>query len=196
MNTLDAIKTRRSIRKFQKTPIKEETLLNLVDCARLAPYPANLQPLKFAIISEPEQVETMFAYTKWAGYLENGAPLPEERPVAYLVILGDTTIKSNQEFKVETGIAGSHIVLGAMDYGIATCWLGALDRTGIAELLQLPENLMVQDAIALGYPAQESRAVPLTDSVKYYLNQEEVLQVPKRSRETVIYNVRRKSNAF
>ena len=197
MNIVQAIKTRRSIRKFQQKPIAKEVLVDLVDCARLAPYPANVQPLKFAIVNTFEITNKIFDCTKWAGYLEKGTPLAEERPTAYIVILGDKNIKSGGDFKCETGIAGSHIVLGATEYGIASCWLGALKRDKIAEILELPEALEVQDIIALGYPGQESKPVEMTDNVKYYLDQDGVLNVPKRSLENVIYKFNEEwGNAF
>ncbi len=186
MNVLDAIKNRRSIRKFQQKPIPEEKLKDLVDCARLAPYPANIQPLKFSIVNGTDMLSKVFARTKWAGYLENGTPSENERPMAYIVILGDKDIKG--DFKCETGIAGSHIVIGAMEYGIASCWLGALKRDEITEILSLPENLVVQDIIALGYPMQKSKPVEIKDNVKYYLDQDGVLNVPKRTLDDVIYN--------
>lgn len=187
MDVVDTIKTRRSIRKFQQKPISKEVLRDLVDCARLAPYPANIQPLKFAIVDAEDNLNRIFDYTKWAGYLENGRPLDDERPMAYIVILGDKDIKG--DFKCETGIAGSHIVLAAMEYGIASCWLGALKRDKIAEILELPQNFEVQDIIALGYPMQESRTVELADNVKYYLDQDKVLNVPKRRLDDVIYKI-------
>ncbi len=190
MKVYDAIKKRRTIRKFTQKPIPKETLLSLVDCARMAPYGANLQPLKFAILDEPSLLETVFPCTKWAGYLKNGTPTPQERPTAYLLLLGDTTIKKNGDFQVETGAAGMAITLAATASGLGACWIGALDRKQIRELLQIPEHLTVLDIIALGYPAQESEAVPIQQNdVKYYLNEADILQVPKRSLEEVLYSI-------
>ncbi len=187
MNIKEAIKNRRSIRRFEQRPVSRDILLDLIDCARLAPYPANIQPLKFAAVGTKALTDKIFDCTKWAGYLENGTPAIDERPVAYILILGDKDIKG--DFKCETGIAGSHIVLGAMEYGLASCWLGALKRDRLAEILKLPANLEVQDVVALGYPMQESRPVEMTDSVKYYLDQDGILNVPKRSIEDVIYEL-------
>ncbi len=189
MSIIKAMKTRRSIRKFQQKPVEREILVDLVDCARLAPYPANVQPLKFAIVNTKEKLDEIFDCTKWAGYLENGTPTTDERPTAYIVILGDASIKQGTDFKCETGIAGSHIVLGAVEYGLATCWLGAINRERIAEALSLPDNLLVQDIIALGFPMQESRVSCMTDNVKYYLSEDGALNVPKRSLKEVLLEV-------
>lgn len=187
MRVYDAIMNRRSIRKFSQTPILHEDLLELVRCAGMAAYPANVQPLKFALIEEKETCKEIFACTKWAGYLKNGAPEEDKRPTAYLVILGDASIKGG-ELQVEVGAAGMTVTLAALEKGIASCWLGALDRERIAEILALPEHLKVKDVIALGYPAQKSRPEEIKDGdVKYYLDEEDILHVPKRSLEEILY---------
>ncbi len=189
LEIIDAIKNRRSIRKFLQKPIAEEVLIDLIDCARLAPYPANIQPLKFVIVNRSKTLDEIFACTKWAGYLDNGAPSKNDRPMAYVVVLGDTYIKKNRDFRCEMGIAGSHIVIGATDYGIASCWLGALKREKIASILSLPDNLIVLDIIALGYANQRSVPVDMIADVWYYLDANEVINVPKRSLENVIVKI-------
>ena len=187
MNVYDAIQNRRSIRKFTQTPISETTLRKLVDCARIAAYPMNLQPLKFLIIDRIADLEQVFSCTRWAGFLEDGLPKEGERPTAYILILGDTTIKANSDFQVETGAAGATMTLAATEMGVASCWLGALNREKIRELFDIPEHLMILDMIALGYPAQESRAVPMENGdFKYYMK-ENILQVPKRSLDEVLW---------
>ena len=184
MKVYDAIMSRRSIRKFTQTPVKTEDLTELVKAAAMAAYPANLQPLKFAMITE--NLDEVFACTKWAGYLEDGAPKEGERPTAYLAILGDSTIK--KEFQVETGAAGMTILLAAEEKGLAACWLGALNRGKLSEILDLPEHLKMLDLIALGYGAQESVAEPAKDNnIKYYMDENGILHVPKRSLDEVLW---------
>ena len=188
MNVYDAIQKRRSIRKFTQEPIAKETLMKLVDCARLAAYPVNLQPLKFKMIDDTALLKKVFPCTRWAGFLQDGAPKEGERPTAYILILGDKNIKANSDFQVENGAAGATITLAATGEGIASCWLGAINRDELRKIFDIPENLTVLDLIALGYPAQKSQAVSIKDGDhKYYLNEENVLQVPKRSLEEVLY---------
>ena len=51
MNVYDAIMKRRTIRKFEQKAVSEDNLVKLVDCARVAAYGANVQPLKFMIVN-------------------------------------------------------------------------------------------------------------------------------------------------
>ena len=190
MNVYDAIMNRRSIRKFKQENIPVEDLEKLVKAASMAAYPANVQPLKFAIISGKPTTDEIFECTRWAGYLQDGAPKTDERPTAYIAILGDKNIKKGTDFQVENGAAGTTIILTALEMGIASCWLGALNRDRIKEILALPENLTVLDLISLGYGAQNSSAVEMKDGdIKYYLDENGDLKVPKRSLEEVLYKI-------
>ena len=53
MNALtEVIKTRRSVRKFEKRPVPEETIQDIMDCARMAPTARNVQPWLFGAITD------------------------------------------------------------------------------------------------------------------------------------------------
>jgi nitroreductase len=47
---IETIQNRRSIRKYEDRPVEEETLLQILDCGRLAPSDANTQPWNFIIV--------------------------------------------------------------------------------------------------------------------------------------------------
>ena len=53
MNELtQVIKSRRSVRKFERKPVPEETVRDILDCARLAPTANNVQPWRFIVVSD------------------------------------------------------------------------------------------------------------------------------------------------
>ena len=140
---------------------------------------------KFMIINDKETCDKIFPFTKWAGYLENGAPEEGERPVAYIAVLGDMEIKNS--FEVEAGAAITNIMLGAYEKGIGSCWIGAFDKNKFKDVLSLPKQYEAVYLVALGYPLQKSRAVDIKDGdVKYYLDDENILNVPKRTLDEVI----------
>lgn len=185
MKVYEAIMNRRTIRKFTQQDIPQEDLIKLVDCARMAAYPVNAQPLKFKIVNEHETLNRIFPSTKWAAALEHGTPAEKERPTAYIAVVGDTEIKKS--FEVEAGAAVTTMMLAAMEMGIASCWLGAINRTEIKEVLSLGEQYELVYMLALGYPAQKSKAVPmLGESLKYFMGDDNVLNVPKRSLEDIL----------
>ncbi len=186
MNVYDAIMKRRTIRKFTEREIPQEDLIKLVDCARVAAYGANVQPLKFAIITDKDKLNDIYPFTKWAGYLTDGAPKENERPTAYIAVLGDTSIKQNGNFEVEAGAAVTTIMLEAVELGLASCWLGAIARDEIKNVLGLDNNLNVVYLLALGYPKQESRITDFKGDIKYFEDENGTINVPKRPLEEIL----------
>lgn len=185
MNVREAIESRRTIRKFAQTPIDNADLHELIDCARLAAYGANLQPLKFKTITE--QADEIFPHIKWAGYLADGAPKDGEKPTAYIAVLGDTEIKKSGEFETDAGAAVTTMMLRATELCLGTCWLGAINREKISKILNFPENLKLLYLLAVGVPAQESRICEMKDNdVKYFMDNDNVLNVPKRALTDIV----------
>lgn len=190
MNVYDAIMTRRTIRKFEQKKVDRKDLERLVDCARVAAYGANVQPLKFAIVDNEETLKKIYPSTKWAGALTDGAPKENERPAAYIAVLGDKNIKSNGVFEVEAGAAVTTMMLEAVEMGLGTCWLGAIQRDEIKKTLAVDESLDVVYLMAVGYPMQNSRMVEMQDgNVKYFESEDGTINVPKRSLEEVLVEV-------
>ena len=190
MDVKTALLQRRTIRKFAQKPIKQQDLLDLIEYARVAAYPANLQPLKYVIISDKGLCDRIFENTKWAGYLPDGTPAENERPTAFIAVLGDNSIKKT--FEVEAGAAVTSMMLGALEKGIASCWIGALTKSNIMTELKLSEeDFSLLYVLALGYPAQESQICPMTDNdVKYFIDENNKLNVPKRSMDEVLIAIK------
>ena len=190
MNVSEALLKRRTIRKFRQEPLNSCDITKLLEYARLAAYPANLQPLKFAVIQDKETVNSIFPLTKWAGYLpETGTPLENERPTAYIAVLGDKSLKDN--FEVEAGAAVTSMMLGAYEMGIGTCWLGAINREQLLKLFNLSaDEFELVYLLALGYPAQKSQAVEMNDSIKYFEDSNGCIKVPKRSLDEIIVTIK------
>lgn len=184
----DLIRKNRSYRRFhQDVPVSVETLRDLVDLARLSASGANLEPLKYILSSDPVTNAKIFPYTAWAGYLKAwDGPVDGERPTAYVIILGDTEIRSS--FGCDHGIAAQSIMLGASERGLGGCMLGALDREGLRETFSIPERYDILLALALGKPKETvvlEETGPSGD-IRYYRDQDSVHHVPKRSLGEII----------
>jgi hypothetical protein len=67
---------------------------------------------------------------KWAGYLKDWAgPEEGERPAAYIVVLGDTSLTKNYWW--DHGLASQSILLAAVEQGYGGCMFGMIDRDGL-----------------------------------------------------------------
>ena len=185
MEIKDAILQRRSIRKFQQKPISREILLDLVDMARLHASGNNLQPVRYAIISDAEINNKIFALTRWAGYLPDFKILPGEEPTAYIVLLRDNRVKKSCDFDI--GAASTNIMLTAVDHGIGACCIGSFSRESLTSLLGFEPELVPELIVAVGYPAHNSRAVPSIDgNIRYSQTEDGTFEVPKRRLENVV----------
>lgn len=184
MMAKEAMALRRSIRKFFPKEIPYATLKEIVELARLYPSGGNLQPLRFAILSKKEYTDTLFADLRWAMYLPDYTIEESEKPTAYIVILRDETIKKNCDYDV--GAASTMVMLAATDMGLATCAIGNFHAGRLSTLLHLPETIKPELVIALGYPAQESRVVPMADSIRYIQDEQGNFLVPKWNTEDIL----------
>lgn len=186
MDVDKAIQLRRSIRRFQQKPVSIDLLKKMVDNARVAPSAANLQPLEFVIINEKETCVNIFKTLSWAGYIKpKWSPEPNERPVAYIIIL--IKDKNNLWYQRDTSYAAGSIILTAENHNIGSCILCKINRDKIKEILSIPEDIIVDSVIALGYKAEHPIVEDLTDSVKYYRDENDVLHVPKRKFKEICY---------
>jgi nitroreductase len=179
----DLILKNRSYRRFDaNVAIGEDTLRDLVDLARLSNSAANLQPLKFILSCEPAKNAMIFEHLSWAGYLEDWpGPAPNERPVAYIIILGDTRIRD--PIDCDHGIAAAGILLGAVEKGLGGCMIGSIARETLHRQLSLPDPLKILLVIALGKPA-ETVVLDSTEatrgSIRYWRDEKGTHHVPKR----------------
>jgi len=186
MQVFDAIMKRRSVRRFKQNPIPLETLRKLVDAARVAPSAANIQPLRYIIVSNPRLRERVFPALKWAGYIApRGNPPAGEEPTAYVVVLVNRDV-ARSDYQLDAGAAIENILLAALEEGVGSCWLGAIDRERIREVLHVSSDFEIESVIALGYPNEEPVMEPIKNSVEYWKDESGRLHVPKRTLEEVL----------
>lgn len=187
MKVTDAIIKRRTKRKYTQQRVSRDLLETLVGYARFTPTGANLQPLKYAII-DGDLAKKVFPLTKWSGYHPENAPTEAEQPPSYIAILGDNEIKPNGQFETEAGAAGVVICLAAEELGLSTCWLGAIKREEIKELLGLSDKYSLLYLIALGYSEQKADFVDFEGDIKYF-TENDILTVPKRTLSEILVEI-------
>jgi nitroreductase len=184
----DLIEKNRSYRRFdQGHPVSEETLRGLVDLARLSASGANLQPLKYVLSHDPARNSAIFSCLGWAGYLQDwSGPAEGERPAAYIVMLGDTTIKHDPG--ADQGIAAQSILLGATEQGLGGCIIASIDRAHLREVLHIPEQYAILLVLALGRPRETVviETAGADGNIRYWRDADGVHHVPKRPLDDII----------
>lgn len=145
MDVLEAIKTRRSIRKYKPESIPEEKLKTIFEAARLAPSAGNRQPWRFIVVQDPEKKKALASVANNQTFLIDAA--------AIVAAIGDPEISKKWHEK-DTMIALEHIVLAATALGYGTCWIGAFDEDEVKRLLRIPEEMKVVALLPIGMPSE------------------------------------------
>jgi len=183
------IKNRSCRRFFENEAIDRQTLLELIDLARLSPSSANLQPLKYYIANSPDMNARIFPHLAWAGYLTDwDGPRQGERPAAYIIIFGDTKIK--EHINCDHGIAAQSILLGAAERGLAGCIIASIRRDELRAALGIPDHLRILLVLALGKPKEKIvlEKVGPDGGIEYWRDENGVHHVPKRSLSEIVLN--------
>ena len=180
-------KSRSYRRFFQEFAIDRQTLVGLVELARLSPTGRNAQPLKFILSNEKEKNAVIFKHLGWAGYLKDwGGPVEGERPAGYIIILGDKEISPT--FGIDHGIAAQTMLLGATERGLGGCIIATVQRVSLQQALAIPEKYEILIILALGKPKENVILDPLgpDGDIKYWREPDGTHHVPKRALEDLI----------
>ncbi len=190
MNVYEAISARRSIRRFKQGAIDAAILERIVDAGRLAPSGANCQPVEFVLVTEPGLCKQVFETTAWAGRVSpRRTPQPGQEPVAWVVVLlnskrGPVTAKADAAAAIE------NMILTGVEEGIGSCWIGSVQREELVKILNIPEYCKIDSVVAFGYPDESPVAEDTDEDIAYYLDNKDVLHVPKRKLKDVMHRQR------
>ncbi|RLI42266.1 nitroreductase [Candidatus Bathyarchaeota archaeon] len=154
MEVFDAIKLRRSIRKYKPSAIPDEHLKKILEAARLAPSAGNRQPWRFIIVRSSEGKKLLAEAARNQMFLEDAGVI--------IVALADTKT-SPRWCKQDTMIAVENMVLASTSLGYGTCWIGAFEEERIKRLLGIPEKMVVVALLPIGVPDENPQPRPRKD---------------------------------
>ncbi|MFW5991388.1 MAG: nitroreductase family protein [Candidatus Nanoarchaeia archaeon] len=154
MEVIEAIKKRKSVRKFKKEEVPKKLLLKLVEAAKYAPSGKNLQPYKFKIITKPKEKQLLKQNPIFLQEFVNSAPaiilccyMPDEYVKAGY---GGSFEYNKNRCLTSLAIASQNIILRATELGLGTCYVGDMN-TGMVNELFMPPACYVAYAICVGY---------------------------------------------
>jgi nitroreductase len=162
MQALSCLKTRRSIRKFKNTPVSQEIIDNIIDCARRAPSAHNYQPWAFIVVRDQLKKEKLSQIQPWASFVA-------EAPVCIALCMTDAGVDFSPSNYLSVACAGENILLATHAQGLASCWVYVKDFNKSAvekkakDILAVPENVELIGLFPIGYPDQEIKSRNLKD---------------------------------
>ena len=147
MEILEAIRTRRSIRKYGKKPVPEELVEKILEAGRWAPSANNAQPWNFIVVRDEKTRREVARVATYGKFLA-------EAPIGIAVVIDPEA----STHPVEDGaIATQNMLLAAHALGLGACWIGSYGSAyeeRVKEILGIPAGKRLLSIISVGYPAE------------------------------------------
>ena len=150
MTVFDAIKNRRSVRKYKDVPVPDEKLARVLEAARIAPSAGNRQEWKFIVVRDKATRERLVDACRGQAFVGQAGS----------VIVACATDPSRKWHMVDVAIAVDHMTLAAHEAGLATCWIGAYEEDKVKEILGIPSGIKVVVLLPVGVPDTDGVARP------------------------------------
>lgn len=144
---LEAIRKRRSVRRFKKKSVSKALINTILEAARWAPSGLNNQPWRFMVL-RGENKDTMSQFTHYGHIIKNA-------DILILVFLDKQASYNDEKDLMAIGAAIENMLLYIHSQNLGAVWLGEIlnQRKKINAFLKLKPDLRLEAVIALGYPA-------------------------------------------
>jgi nitroreductase len=156
MDTSNAIRTRRSIRKYKPDPVPLEMIKKIVEAGQWAPTGGNRQYWKFISVNDPKIMKMII----------RSSPMVWGDAPAAIFVCKDTGRRHlsehirNTDYGECCGYPAQNIMLQAHAIGLGTCAIGGFNKEVAIDILDIPEDMWPMILITLGYPDEEPKAKP------------------------------------
>lgn len=151
MEGLEAILTRRSVRKFQSKPVEDDKIISILHAGMSAPSAHNSQPWEFIVVKDKEKISALSVFIK------DWAPL-RTAPLVIITLGNLEGYKASLPafFVQDCSAASQNILLAAHALGLGAVWLGVYPKEKevdeVRRICEIPEKINPFSLIALGYP--------------------------------------------
>ncbi|MBE3575702.1 MAG: nitroreductase family protein [Firmicutes bacterium] len=150
---MDALRERRSIRRFKPDPVPDRTLGRLLEAATLAPSAGNAQDWFFYVVKNAHLRQELARAAGGQGFLA-------EAPVVVVVCADLSRAEASYGARgrllyclQDTAAATLNLMLAAVAFGLGTCWVGAFDEGEVARIVgAAPGRLRPVVLVPVGYP--------------------------------------------
>jgi nitroreductase len=152
MQTWDALRARRNVRRYAEREISEQDLNRILEAARRTPSSVNQQAWDFIVVTDRDRLRELSRMWRYAAHVADSAA------TIALVIPTSRDRDERDILQYDLGQATMSIMLAATDVGIGSGHASVGDQALVRGVLGIPEDRECPIMIALGYPADR----PLT----------------------------------
>lgn len=163
---MSLIRQRRSVRRFKPQAVEQEKIDVLIEAALRAPSSRSIRPWRFIVVDDPALLK------KLSTSKPHGATFLKHAPLG-IVVCADAF--ASDVWVEDCSIASVFIHLAASALGLGSCWIQIRKREHtqslsadayIKDLLDIPDNLMIESILAIGYP-DEIKTGHSADTLNY-----------------------------
>jgi nitroreductase len=176
MEAIEAIMTRRSVRKYKKQQIPDAVLAEILKAGTYAPSALALQPWAFVVVQDQKFLNQVSAYClpimiahmkdahdgmsdAFRAMLESpGYSIYYHAPTV-IMLVGKTGSRFRE---IDCSLCAENMMLAAHALGIGSCWVGstevAYDNQELMAGFWIPEGYSPVGTIVFGYPAESPEA--------------------------------------
>ncbi len=151
MNTMDAILTRRSVRRYDERDVEHGKIEHILRAAMYAPSAHDSRDWDFIVVRDTDSLDFM------AGLLPYYRPI-SRAPVS-IIVCGRPDLQNSEVkdyFIQDCSAATQNILLAAHEIGLGALWCGLWPRKSIIERVankfEIPSNVIPFSIVAIGYP--------------------------------------------
>jgi nitroreductase len=162
MDVMQAIKGRRSIRKYKTDPVSDKDVDTILEAARWAPSWANTQCWRFVVVRDPQLKRKLADTLKLKENRSTAAVRDAPVVIVACAELGKSGYRSGtiatdkgDWFMFDTALAMQNLTLAAHAIGLGTVHLGLFDAKEVARILDVPDGAVVVEMTPLGYPDEQ-----------------------------------------
>ena len=153
METIKAIMSRRSIRKFKNSPVADKDIQTLLEAAMTAPSAGDGRPWHFVVVKKRESLDAL------ADRIDEGNQMFKQAQAAIL-ICGDESKEGFPGFyPQDCSCAAQNMYLAAHDLGLGTVWIALWSVPpriqGIRDIIKVPENITPFAIFPVGVPDEK-----------------------------------------
>ncbi len=158
---MEAIFTRRSIRKYEERAVEREKIEKLLKAAMQAPSAGNQQPWEFIVVEDRETLQKLAEASPYSKLVANS-------PVTIVLLSRSEGLKFSECAVQDMGAAAENLLLEAVELELGAVWMAikpVWERMDyVSNLFTLPESIEPFALIAVGYPdGQENKFVDRFD---------------------------------
>ena len=156
---LEAIKNRRSVRKFKPIPVDEEKLKTVLTAGQWAPSFMNTQPWKFIVIRSAETKQKLIEalHLPFLGVdFKGDLPYKDLLDAPVMIVICADTERDKIHYIEDSACAAENISLAAYAIGLGSYWVGVFNSNfvedAVKKALKVPETYRAVALLPLGVP--------------------------------------------